>query len=484
MAEQESPRGGRLSGWVKAGVGAVGGALSGVLLMNLTAYLDNAVKPARPVANFQAVPQGLTVHLQNLSSGGQGWWDFGDGSPLQPVTPDHEFVTHTYQRAGDYNVKLSLHNVLNEQSDRSVPVHVEDTAGAAAAPPHIDKLEATPLCPGAYAPATFRLSCKVTSAQVCVWDLGEDLPLQVITDPTAIANQDQLMTFDKPGGYVVKVAAVNGTKSDEKTEVVTVMEPPAGAATFVLNVCGTATHLMTQSRDFIFGQTFPPTADGDTYHLDLLSPAQPDYILADVTVKGPTGNDLAHLGNGPALDLDADQLGLRSARNLRLEMATDRRAVRLTGDLVRDPAHRNEPCGMVLPVVLSEQKRLAMDLKAQQVTAVVALPEKGASCTAVLPFPPLAKTCEKAQRSLTLQLRDGDQVVWQDAELTKSALVTLQKRQFIVTVTKMSDQVRVDLLEAPPTSTNGDTPLTPSPSAANPASPLPISIMTEEAPHR
>jgi PKD repeat protein len=450
MAEQESPRSGKLSGWIKAILGAIGGICSGVLAMNLTAYLNNAVKPAKPIANFGAVPEGLTVQFQNLSQGGQGWWDFGDGTPLQPVTPDHEFVTHTYPRPGDYTVKLSLHNVVNDESERSVPVHVDDKASPAALPPHIDSLVATPLSPGSYAPATIRLVSKVSHADVCVWDLGTDQPLEVITDSTATADQDRLVTFRKPGNYVIKLAAVNGTRSDEKTETVTIKDPPAGAATFVLNVCGKATHVMIHPRDYIFGQTFPREATGDTYHLDLRSPGRPDHIIADVTIKGPTGSDVASLGQRTALDLDAEQLGLHSVRNLHLEVADDRQSVRLTGDLVRDPAHRDDPCGMVLPVVLREQKRVSMDLKAQEVTAVVALPENGSPSSVMLPFPPLAKTCEKAQRNLTLQLRDGDQVVWQDTQLTKSAIATLQKRRFVVTATKMSDQVRVDMIEAPP----------------------------------
>jgi PKD repeat protein len=449
MAEQEAARGGRLGGWVKASVGALGGVVSGVLVMNLTAYVDNAVKPARPVANFRAVPEGLTVQFQNLSQGGQGWWDFGDGSPLQPVTPDHEFVTHAYQRAGDYTVKMTLHNVLNDQVDRAVTVHVDAAAGPGAAPPHIDSLEAVPVSPGAYAPATFRLVSKVSHAQVCVWDLGDDRPLQVVTDTDAVAGQDRLVTFTRPGGYVIKLAAVNGTQSDEKTEVVTVTEPPAHAATVVLSVCGTATQVTTRPRDYIYGQTFPREIDGDTYPLDLLSPARPDHVIAEVTVKGPTGSDLAHLSNETSLDLDAAQLGLRSARNLRLELSPDRRSLRLTGELYRDPEHKNDPCGMVLPVVLSEQKRAAMNLKAQEVTAVLPLPENGASSTVQLPFPPLAKGCEKAQRTPTLLLRDGDKVVWQDAQLTHSALVMVQNHHYIITATRLTDQVRVDLLEPP-----------------------------------
>src|SRR5579871_2432740 len=120
MAEKEpAPK----RGWLKTIAGTVGGLLSGAAVMYLTAAFNQVVKPAKPVANFKYEFTGVTVRFQNLSGSGQGWWDFGDGSALEPVA-NRDAVTHTYARPGDYTVKLSLQNILGEESERSVTVHL------------------------------------------------------------------------------------------------------------------------------------------------------------------------------------------------------------------------------------------------------------------------------------------------------------------------------------------------------------------------
>ncbi len=131
MAETESAEGGKKKGggWFKALLGTLGGLLSGAVVMYISAYVDKAVKPARPVPNFRLAYQGRVVHFQNLSPGFTGWWDFGDGTELVPADADHESIDHTYGRPGDYSVKLSLANLLGEQSDRTVALPRRRPAG-------------------------------------------------------------------------------------------------------------------------------------------------------------------------------------------------------------------------------------------------------------------------------------------------------------------------------------------------------------------
>ena len=62
---------------------------------------------------------------------------------------------------------------------------------------------------------------------------------------------------------------------------------------------------------------------------------------------------------------------------------------------------------------------------------------------------PLGSRYEKASRKVVLQVREGDKVVWEDAQLSRSGLVTVQGRKCVVTATQVGEQVRVDLLEAP-----------------------------------
>src|SRR5262249_27005602 len=109
------------------------GLLSGAALMYLTPLVDRVIKPAPPLATFEARSEGLMVNLHNLSGSGaglEGWWDYGDGSPLVPLADQD--ASHTYPRAGDYTVHLSVRNLLGETSERSVPVHLE--SGSAEAP--------------------------------------------------------------------------------------------------------------------------------------------------------------------------------------------------------------------------------------------------------------------------------------------------------------------------------------------------------------
>ena len=90
--------------------------------MYATAIVDKVAKPPKPVANFGVTADGLNVSCNNLASGQTGWWDFGDGSTLDPFDPDAKQVTHTYTSPGNYSVKLVVRNFLNEENDRAVSV--------------------------------------------------------------------------------------------------------------------------------------------------------------------------------------------------------------------------------------------------------------------------------------------------------------------------------------------------------------------------
>src|SRR5206468_4161829 len=135
----------------------------------ITPLVNKAIQPAKPVANFKVERDGNTVRIQNLSNAAQGTWDFGDGSPLQPVGAENEFVTHTFPEGqGEYTVKLSVQNILNEENDRSVVVKITEAAKAETSKPVIEEFAAVPMSAGNLAPATFKLSCQVKNAQVCV----------------------------------------------------------------------------------------------------------------------------------------------------------------------------------------------------------------------------------------------------------------------------------------------------------------------------
>jgi PKD repeat protein len=194
-------------GWLKAAVVGMLGLGGGAAGTYATAVIDKVVKPTLPVANFAVAADGLTVTCQNHATGETGWWDFGDGSPLEPFAPSVPAVTHAYPKAGTYSVKLVVRNFTADENDRSVAVEVGSGGkGSPAALPQIAAFAVQPLTPAAVAPATFRLTADVKDADSCVWDFG-DGRLEVAGG----GKIDRLVTFDRPGAFPIQLVAHNAT---------------------------------------------------------------------------------------------------------------------------------------------------------------------------------------------------------------------------------------------------------------------------------
>jgi hypothetical protein len=438
MAE---PAPGKLKGWLKAGIGTAGGLVSGAAVMYVTAAFNSVVKPAKPVANFKAEPAGLSVRFQNLSGkGSQGWWDFGDGSPLEPVSPEHEYVTHAYARPGEYTVKMSLHNLLGEETERSVTVHLDAPAGGDE--PRVGSLQLIPVSPGSFAPATFRLVSDVSNAQLCILDLGEDRPLEVLADPGAA--RDRLVTFQRPGGHLVKLVAISGTKHAEKSDIATVEEPPAGTVTAVLQVSDEATKLQTQPRPVPLS-VVPPREFAKGGPIDRTLQAMPNGLIADVAVLGPDGKELARMTNKAELALDA-VVKPSGARNLKLQMAADRKSVRLTGEFVA--GGKAPPPVLMLPLVLIEQQPVKDYSSGIADTAAVALPASSQPSSCLLRLPAARADWTDVRRKARLELRDGDAVL-KAVDLGGQPVggtLALLGRNYRLSATCVGDQVRVDLV--------------------------------------
>jgi PKD repeat protein len=433
----EAPKG---KSWLKTITGALAGLLSGAVLMYLTPLLDRVVKPAKPLANFGYQADGLTVTFQNRSTGGtSGWWDFGDGSPLEPVTPEQQVVSHSYAKPGEYTVKLSLRNLLGDENERAVLVKAEAPSNE---PPSISSLEVIPVSPGSYAPATFRLVSQVKNAQLLVWDYGDDRLLDVSADKEN--GPVKLVTFEKPGAYVVKLAAVNGTQAVVKSDIVQVNVPPVGAVTAVLNVSDQATCLHTRTQTFRFTTDFPPGQRDNVYRFSLQSmPAPSGFELTDVQVK-VTGGKVLQLQGKNELPIEPALLGLRGVRGLQLQRAADRRSVRLTGELVKESGQKVAPT-LSLPVTLVMEKREPASRAAPPVTATLTVPG-----SAVLTLPPLPCDWVEPCRKPCVELREGGRVVWQESQLGRSAVVTLQNKRCVVTTSSPSaTQVKIDIVELP-----------------------------------
>jgi hypothetical protein len=444
MEERESAaasKGGKLSGWLKAAIGTLAGLFSGAAMMYISPLIDKVVKPAKPLANFAVDHEGTTVTFQNRSTGTHGgWWDFGDGAALEPADPNQQTITHTYASPGDYTAKLTVSNLLGEESERVVNLHLDSTK---VEPPEILGLDVQPVSAGSYAPATFRVLSKVKNAQVCIWNLDDDRPMEVVKDMTM--NQDRLITFDRPGGWVIKLVAVNGDQTVQKTEVVNVLEPPTGTVAAILNVSDTATRVETASVPYVFSEPFPPTAKGDVVTFSKQAMARPGYLLKDVRIavaRGPA----VQLQNQTEMLLDPSIVRGGNVRNLKLAMAPDHRSVRLTGDLLK-PANLGRRGAAVpnmeLPVLLVEERRVAAQRPATPVTATLTAPG-----SAMLMLPPLPADWVDPHRQMRLELRIGDRTVWQESGVPRGRPVTINKRQYLLTATPVGNQLRVDLTDA------------------------------------
>ena len=410
-------------------------------MMYASPLVDKFVKPAKPVANFEKLIDGTTITFHNRSTGAtDGWWDFGDGSALEPFAPHQETVTHTFSSPGTYTVKLSLHNLVGEQDERTVPLQIDSNQTAAAAPT-IDQLEITPVSPGSYVPATFRILCKIRNAQTCIWAVGDDRPWEIINE--SLNNQERYVTFDKPGGYEIKIVAISGKLNSTKSDIAQVNCCPKEMITAVLTTTDQANRVETLPMPYTFAKNFPPDVIGDVHPFDYQALARPGYEISDVHL-GTTSNQGSGIQGKADLSFDPPP-GCNGVRNLRLQIAADRRSVHLTGEMAKESSfgQRNAALPKLLvPVILTQEKKSVVARPAVPVAAAMTIP--GA---VMLTMPPVPAEWTDVKRQVRVELRYGDQVLWHDSQLPRNTPVKLASGTYILTATPKGNQIRLDLVK-------------------------------------
>jgi hypothetical protein len=381
---QPAAEAGKKTGWFKAIAGTLVGLLSGAVVTYLTPLVDHLVKPAKPLANFNKDQDGLLVTFHNRSTGGsEGWWDFGDGSPLEPVSPRDNAVSHTYPKPGTYTAKLSLRNYIGEESERTISLNLDAIKPDE---PGITALEVVPVNPGVYAPATFRVSSKVQNADLCCYEFGEGHPLKVVTDPAH--EPEQMITFRRPGNHTIRLLAVNGKKTVERDQVVRVNPPPAGMVSVRLSAAAQATRVEKLPRQEIITVSIPPDARDPSYPFDKVLRAQAGCIISSAQLK---------------------RVRDPGAENLGLAIAANGGEVHLTG-VLRKPSgwgfKKGQAPELVVQVDMAQERRSPVAGPVEELTVPLQVPG-----SAEVPLPRLHTEWANAQWTLKLALTQEDRVL-------------------------------------------------------------------------
>jgi hypothetical protein len=333
MSDQAQPK--ARGGWLKAAVVGMLGLGGGAAGTYSTALIDRVAKPTLPVANFAVTADGLSLTCQNRASGDSGWWDFGDGTALEPFDPGQTELKHTYAKPGTYTVKLTVRNFVADENDRSVPVDLTAVPWGVPKIPAVLDFAVRPVSAGAVAPATFRITGEVRDAEACVWDYGDGR--QEVTE--AGGPIDRMVTFDKPGAYTVQVFAHNGKQAIKLASPVHVAAPRSGSLSLTLRITDTGTRIDQTTRAESVALQVPKEAKGG---FSRTLTAHPGWTIAAAAPASP---------NTPGV------------KNLKVEVAADGRTIALSGDWDGGAKGLNKAAGgsdVIIPLKLTEKRVTAI----------------------------------------------------------------------------------------------------------------------------
>lgn len=418
-----------VSGWIKTLLTSVFGLLTGAVIMYLTPLVNSAIKPAKPVANFASQIDGLTVNFNNRSTGGvQGWWDFGDGTALEPFDPKVDVVKHTYARAGAYSVKLALQNLLGEENDRTAQVTLDPSA---AAYPEIVSFDLKPLNPEQRVPAVYRLLGKVKAATHCILSLGDERPTEILD----AANLERYITFSEMGNYTVRLTAVNGKQVAEKMETVFVSPNDSTNPMAKLLVTYQAVHV-ERLAPYIAPIAFewPQNAQ------DAVVPLRKERTVDGKTIVS------AELVNPPDND--------SPVRHVKVAIAPDKKRIIVTGDMLKPSGAPGtlSPRWVARVKLVTERRSLPQTITGGEVMMTLNF-----NSPTKIPMQPIAEGYEVIKKLAKLELWDGGRKIWEGDKAVTAAPMMIKNQSCLVTAVPQADGfiVRIDgpsVTSAPPPS--------------------------------
>lgn len=374
-APAPAPAAPKRRGYMRTLVVTVLGIVSGVLVSYGTKIFERVVRPL-PVANFSASADGLTVTCQNHSSGDNGWWDFGDGSPLEPFNPDEPSIAHTYGKPGTYSVKLIVRNLTADENNRSVNVEVKATGKDAPPPPQIAGFEVKPMSPAAMAPATFRLTADVQNAEHLVWDLG-DGRVEVSDGGGKV---DRMVTFEKPGSFPIQLVAFSGQSAVKQAAAVKVESPPDGALMAIVTITDGGSETSRDTRQESIA--IPAPRDKSTTFTRNIW-AKPGFTLSEVVTAKPE---------------------VPGVKNLKLAVSADKRSAAVSGEFTNLTPGKIG-ADVLIPLKITEERASNRTPQPMQATAVLQMTPGTNKGTATIPLPALKPNANVVSRKIDVEVR-------------------------------------------------------------------------------
>lgn len=311
-----------IGGWIKAIAGGTVGLLGGAATMYSTAIFDKVVKPPKPMANFATKVEGLSLTCESRATGQSGWWDFGDGSALEPYQPNQS-VTHVFEKPGNYSVKLTVRNFLSEENDRTVPVEIGTTPAskdaAASAPVAVLRIEPTSSNP--VAPATFKVIAEVKNADKAFIDVvSREINHAGGTSPNKIEVRpaggiiETLVLVEKPGSHVIQLFGTKGNDVVRQSAFVTVGAPTDGSVVCYLTVSDTGVRTTVIPKRQTLPIPIPSKGQNKSFERVITGLA--GYQIQEVKLIGTV---------------------TKLAANVKCQIAADRQSVTITGDWAGKP---------------------------------------------------------------------------------------------------------------------------------------------------
>ncbi len=356
----------RIKGFFKVVMGSFLGLCTGAIMMYATAIFDKVVKPPKPVANFTVgAVDGLTVTFQSMASGQSGWWDFGDGTPLEAYDPDTPQVVHQYAKPGSFRVALSVRNFLNEENKRDISVDLSaPTTSPSILPPAIRgwKVEAIS---GTQAPATFKITGQLENADEVIWRLGNKTEhLTAQTGPI-----EKFVQLDQPGPQHIVLTAFSKSRKEPQVMVQTVDIQPQKQAVYTatLSVTDSAIKVEKVQRRETIPLRVRDSTGATTKGFQRVVAAPPNSTIQ-------------------SMELDKSAKAIIRRDTLKIEIASDRKTATVTGNwTVTGDAVLREAGGsdVPLPLIVNEERTTRLSPRTSQMSGVL-----DAKQQIVIPMPP------------------------------------------------------------------------------------------------